>query len=614
MGNRRVIFVLLCGIALCAAGLWALQRHGRFFAAEEPARVSLFSHALDGVERVTVERGDARIGLVRREGRWVMEAPFAAQVEQGTVTRLLDGFESVRVKDVLRFSELRRRELSLKEFGLSPAQAHVVLEGSHGRDAFQFGAVSPLGDDVYLRMNGLEQVLVVPVSLYEALPRTADDVRSRKVLGGDSASLRTIEIRAPGKPFIRLSKESGTWRLAQPVAAPASDVKVKALIDALYEARVAHFVWPTVSNVMDAAEPEAAFRTRTEVYGLGAETGLQVQVQAGAAAAPSRVVFGLPLADAEGLSYALLRGGDAVGAVSNSVVAALQVSPGDLRDTRLFFERPSGIRRFQVYFRDVLFVLTQTNGVWRIESPVSDQADQAVASDTVERLLRLNAERVDDDSASEVRRVQDEQSLPISHVEVFSDQASYRFAISPDDIEGRFLRVSFTNSPTVFHVASSNVPPALVSMVGLLGLRDKTVLALPAASMRRLTFRRQGGVDEVAERVNGDKVWRFAEERAGLLTAERTGQVVQRLERLTAERVEKLGVLPEELEAYGFKTPWLEITVDVDADDAIRKTLLIGRDAGFGKRYAVVRGLDVVFVLGEEALRALGGPLVEAQE
>jgi hypothetical protein len=167
--------------------------------------------------------------------------------------------------------------------------------------------------------------------------------------------------------------------------------------------------------------------------------------------------------------------------------------PSDLRDTRLFYDKPDAVRRLQVWFGDLLFVLTQTNAVWQMQAPVSDTADQRAVKDAVEQLLRLKAERIIDAGDRDPSNSGGEQSPPISYVEVVSDHVSQRFTIAPDDYEGRFYRVAFTNAPTVFLVANSNVPPAFVSMVGLLGLRDKTVFSLSAGSVRRITVRRSGG-------------------------------------------------------------------------------------------------------------------------
>ena len=230
--------------------------------------------------------------------------------------------------------------------------------------------------------------------------------------------------------------------------------------------------------------------------------------------------------------------------------------------------------------------------------------------DTVEQLLRLKAETVVDEAQSDPRRIGSELSPSLSHVELVSDQSSWRFAITPDDYEGTYYRITFTNAPTVFRVASSNVPPALVSMIGLLGLRDKTVLALPAESLRRITVKRVSG-GAILQRESGGAVWRLGEGVTGKVDADRLSAWLAQMVALKADRIEKLGLSLEDIDAYGLRSPWLEVSVDVDAADAVRKTLLIGKEAGFGKRYAMVRGLDVLFVLSEATLRVLSSQLVE---
>jgi hypothetical protein len=322
-------------------------------------------------------------------------------------------------------------------------------------------------------------------------------------------------------------------------------------------------------------------------------------------------LFGRRLDDADALCYALLQGGDTVVAVSNDVVKAFSVRLSDLRDTRLFFEKPGGVRRLDVRFHDVLFALAQTNDVWRLQAPVEDRADQRAVRDAIEQLLRLNAEFVTEDQ-QEAQRLAAEPAVPISYVDLVADQSAYRFMIAADDVEGQRYRVTFTNSAAVFHVASSNVPPALVSLIGLLGLRDKAVLDLAADSVRRVTVRRQGeGSGETVQRDAGSLVWRLGEGMTGRVVPEKLAEWLACATALKADRIEKMGVSPDDLDSYGLRVAWLEISVDVDAADALRKAILIGKEAGFGKRYAMVRGLDVVFVLDAETLRRLSARFVE---
>jgi hypothetical protein len=603
--------MLLAAIACCALLLGVVQRRERVLPSAGRARTALVERPLDDLERVLIERGASRIELRRAGGQWEMHAPFPARVSQGAVKRMLDGFERARVSDALSFQDLRRRELSLGEFGLAPAAAQVTLAGAErGEERFQFGSLAPLGREAYVRVNDLAQIFVVPSDLLQSVPLTADDLRSRKLSHCDRSQLRGIELRASGRPFIKLSKETGTWRLVQPASAPASDEKVEWLLDGLDAARVTRFIWPTVSNVMDVAEADAAIASRMELYGFGADA-LQVVLQESGSGAASRVVFGRALDDMEALNYVLLPGGEAVGAVSNQVVKQFQLRPSDLYDTRLFFEKPDSVRRLEVYFGDLLYVLTQTNSVWKLQAPVSDVADQHVVKDTVEQLLRLKADAVLDEAA-EARRGNGEAGPPVSHVVLASDLGAVRFSIAPDDFAGNRYRVVFTNSPSAFLVASSNMPAALVSMVGLLGMRDKTVLALPEESLRRITVKRSlpPGAD-VLQRESGTAVWRIGEGQTGTVEQGRLSRWLGLVGLLKADRIEKLGLSLEDLDSYGLRSPWLEVSLDVDATDAVRKTLLVGKEAGFGKRYAMVRGLDVLFVLDGESLSVLASRLIE---
>lgn len=609
MGNRRIILFFLCGIAVCSFLIWGLPRYASFIPGKPEAAAALLDGDLGWVERVIVDHGDARIGLRLKAGRWVMEAPFQAPVDRGAVLRFLDLLESARVKDSLGFHELRKRELSFKEFGLAPARAHVVLDGGR-RHEFFFGSATPLGNDVFVRSGQDERVLVVSGDLYGALPRTADEIRSRRLTGYSEKSVSAIEIRAPARPFIRLSKESGTWRLTQPVEAPASDAKVEAMLDVLENARVSSFIWPTVSNVMDVAESDAAFRTRLGVYGLGDDTGTRVQLLSERSDEPAVIVFGMPLKEKEGLTYVLMHGATAIGAVSNAVVEAVQLSPKDLRDMRLFSELPAMIDRLQVSLGENEFVLAQTGVQWRFETPMSDLADQAAVGELVKSLLSLEADDIEEQTGGDKR--DGALGQPLSRVDVGAGAQSWRFSIMSGDAESRLMNVVFTNSTKVFHIATSNMPSALVSTIGMLGLRDKTVLALPERSLRRITLKRGKAQADVVERGGPDAAWRAGEVSPGKVDTARLNAIVALLEKLRADRIEKLGATREEIEAYGLHDPWLSLSADVDAADSVRKTLLVGKEAWFGKRYAMVRGLDILFVLSPETLEILNGSLVEA--
>jgi hypothetical protein len=225
------------------------------------------------------------------------------------------------------------------------------------------------------------------------------------------------------------------------------------------------------------------------------------------------------------------------------VADAFRLSVASLRDPRPFFGSAAGVRRLQIHLDDALFVLTQTNGL-RFEAPVSDEADQFAVRDTVDRLLRLKADAIlenGEDAQSAVH----ERSLPISHVELTAEQGAWRFLVVPGDLEGAVFNLVFTNAPTVYRIASSNLPPALVNMAGVFSLREKSVLSLPRASVRRIAVTREGTPAAIVERASSEALWHLGDGTAGRIVDERLQALLACVEILRADRIEGVGLASE---------------------------------------------------------------------
>lgn len=610
MQNRRIILFFLALSALCSAALFLTRRGARLPPGKNGAPAALADGPLDWVDHITVEHGDARVGLIRQEGRWVMTAPFSAQVDQSAVLRLLDAFETARVRNALPFHEMRKRGESLRAFGLDPSRAALLLEGENRRLVFRIGARSPLGADVYLLRDGAEQILAAPAALAEALPPDADGVRSRRLSSDDLSRADAVEIRSPGKPFISLAKSPAGWRISQPSEGPASEPAAAALLAAIGGARVDAFVWPTVSNVMDAVQFESALAARRALYGLDAERGLAVRIRPAPGRAPLQWVFGRASSERPALTYALLQNGEAIGLVSNAVADSFRIPPAALLERRLFPAAPADVRRLKIQQSGPPFVLTQTNGIWRLEEPVAAPADQARARAAVAGLLRLDAEP----PAAAANAI--ERPAPFCRAELSAGGPAPRaFSLSHDDVSGAFLRIAFRGAPGFSRVAASNLPPAFLTAAGLLDLCGKEVAAIPPAGLRRITRKDRSGRCEQIERPGPDAPWRPAGGPAPRqIRAPAVEALTERLAGLRADRIEKLGPLSlKEREAYGFREPWLELNIDVESADAVRKTILVGASPGFGKRYALLLGRDVLFLLDAPALEALSAPLLSEE-
>jgi hypothetical protein len=616
MGNRQAILFFILGILVCSMLLLKrdiLVSWSSAGGVKESDR--LVSGPLDGVRQVIIERGKLSAGL-RRQGAdepWELYSPFPSRLDQAVVARLLDGIENTRIVERIRASEMRRRELSLRDFGFSPASICLSLQEGERTDAIFVGSMIPAVKEVYVRVTAIpDQVMSVSDKLLDSVPKTLDELRSRDIVVCDRSRLRILEIKAPGKPFIRLVKEGDTWRLTQPSEAPADDRKVAKMLDALYGVKVARFVWPSGSRPEEATVSDAALKTRLELYGLGTDMLLQISAQESALGEPSRLVLGNGAEGVEGYCYALLPGGQTIATLTNELLTAFQVTPADLRDMRLFFESPDKVNRLEISVEGSLFVLARQGGLWEMVSPIAGRADQGGVTEMIEQLLRLNALELlsATTNASTAVSSAGDSTGGKSSVEIGTqDGKSTKLLFVPEYVEGKaYCSVSMAGRAVTYRVDAHAVPVAALQSSAALALYDLKIFAFTNDAVQRITTKLPSGISETVLR-DKEGTWRL-EQASGVLAVEGLQQRLALLAGLTAERIEKPCALESDVEAYGLKTPWLEVSVSVNAGDAIRKTLLVGSETSGGSRYAMVRGQDLVFVLEAKAVALLGNSLV----
>jgi hypothetical protein len=607
--NWRTTMWMAGAATLCGLLLWTLEHWSASNGPEvSDAPGMLFPRGLGDVDSLLVEQGSFRMGLQRQAGRWSQVEPFAAEVDQVAVRRMLDALADITVRERISLDELRRRALQLKDFGLSPAQTRVVLRGGARRVELDFGHRTPDGGEVYFYLDAASQVLVTPRAALDAVPLSLETVRERALLHDAGRAIAALELRRAGMPYIRLARAAGDWQMTQPYAAAADPARVEAILSGLHQARIEAFVWPSGTNAAEQAA--GSLRSRLGIYGLDADAAVQVQLWEGNGAAGVRLRFGRAVEGRPGLVYALTADEQSVVAVTNAVLAPLLAMPSDLRDRRLFRETPDEIARVQLRFAEQLIECRRDEKRrWSLVSPQQDAADQEQVGRLLVGLLRLQAQHVVDPPAGTVVEV----GLPTNAlcvVELGSAARTNRFAVTPGETAG-LLDVVFTNAPTRYLVVASNLPAAVLAPAGAFALRDRTVLAVSTSAVKRITVRRDAETEAV-ERVPDSDVWQVATAPAGkAVAADALLAWLGLLNDLAAARIERLGATARDLEGYGLAEPAMEIDVDLLTADALRKVLLVGRPTADGSRFAQLRGHDVVFVLAPETMRIIARRLVQ---
>ncbi|MCL1888347.1 MAG: DUF4340 domain-containing protein [Kiritimatiellaeota bacterium] len=630
MYPRRTLAILLILTVAAAALLIRLRRDGAALDPAAPRRV--ITQNLDATEGLVLERGGESIEIKRQNGAWDITRPVAVPADAQRVQRFLDALETLPVVDQFSTRSLGQRELTLAQLGLDPPEARVTLHFA-GRPAtvLDIGHASPSGRALYARLSGRPNTIFVTDAVFAAqMPAAFLEFRQRLLLPPLSAHITALEIQRPGRPTFRVIRKDTLWHLVQPIAGRASQGVVNDLIQALAELAVADFIWPeTLSDpAATPGPPDLA------PLGLDAASAVSLLIWEQARPNPLRLRVGLPVPEKPGLLHALSTDQATLVTVTNAILGIMGQPPAEFRDKRLFREDPALLATLSIrYPGQTLELECDDDGQWLVTSPVRARANPLMARVLANTILNLRADTItavengparcpncgarvgeaEDAVETTCPECLDALPAPSAPPASVSPPSQRQLVLAFRDLPPVTLDFQYTpfqtpftfaNDPGVTYlIASSNLPPELVSLDEAARLADPQILDLMPEAVHRLTFATPAST-QVFERV--ETQWRRVGADPGG-PAMQPSVLLEDLAGLRAERVAQLTpLLPVQLEALGFSPPALEAVFDFSDDSpSFRRVLSIGGEASPGTRHATVRGTDILYVVSTNALRGL---------
>ena len=550
MSNRRSILMLLAGIVLLAAAHFAIDCSSGGVAAT--ARREALLADSGSASRIRIVRGgDAPTVIVRTNDVWRLVSPFSGSADDQVVKRLLDALSFVPVTDAQTDAELLKMGRERADFSTSASVLSVAVSDADGEETVTFGMPTPSSDGVYASVSGVDAVFIVPPEVKAAVDLPADGFRRRSLFLSGPTTVTSVDVRRGKGGMTSFERDGDGWKTD---GGQASSAKVKAFLSDLTAAEAVGFVWP----VGETNETAVASASLLAGYGLDPESSVTVTLKT-VDGSDAQASFGKDAGD--GLVYALAQNGGAVVTVPAALKDAVAQEASLFADSRLFPVEARSVAAFAVSDGDVSYALTRdADGAWRLDSPISAPADKTSVEALLARLL----------------------------------------ALSPSDADDSGVLVSM----------SSDAKPVAVSRKSALGderldqLRSKDVVKVDPAIVKRLV-RTLGGKTVAVAYARDRRVWDVETEGlSGSVDDKSVGVVLEALNPLVAERVEKLKVSEADLSAYGLDRPFMTLAVDQDREDAVRRNLIIGAPVGDG-RYATVGASDAVFVLSGDTVSKL---------
>ena len=560
MTNRRMILWLLAGILVLAGANFMLARNVSHKAAliQKSSLLSVPDEAVSGI--VMLRKGVMETRL-RHVSEWRITDPFEGSADESVVLRLLDALEYTPVSDAFSDKELLKLGGRTRaDFDLAPPRLSVCVQFDDRERRIGFGSFTPSKAEVYACVDGLPAVFVVPSNMLAAVDLPTESFRRRTLFGSGEESVAAFDVKR-GSEFLRFRKDGDVWTMVQPTEATASAARIKKLLADVHSARAVDFVWP-VGSSNEVSDASVALLSG---YGLDPENAVTITLK-GVDGTERRISFGSEASD--GLVYALVHNGTAIVTVDRSLKEQASLGNAAFADTRLFPFEPAQVAGLSISDGGVSCLLAkQEDGSWRMDSPVSAEADAAAVESLLSAVLALRSADADEDG-----------------VEV---------GVSPD---ARTAKVSRRSLGVAFRLED---------------LRSLDIQKIDPATVRRLSVTGTDTNSTTSVVYDRDRrAWNVeSSPKNGTVDEKAVERVLKAVYPLRAERIVKLKVTAGDLSAYGLDNPRLTVAIDLSREDSTRRNILVG-DRTNGGRFATVGASDAVFVLPDAACADLSQEIV----
>ena len=629
--NFKTTLVLLV-LVVIGAGLW-LYTSGRPPVAEEeqdtgPSAQAQTRYVLDPrpeadeVVRLEFERRDQPTLVFERAEKedepgqmsdWRMVAPLASATESYQVdglARLLTGLQ------YQRSFKPGADQVTLADAGLESPVATLKLADKAGNDyAAQIGKKVALSNDVYVRVVGTEEIMVVARDMSRDLEREVDDYRAKRVMNLTAGDARNIHIEHEGKTYDFTRGGDDQWVINQPVKAYALNDKVRALAEALGRVRLSEFVddAPTSLGPYGLETPLLTITLITEKTeqitpeDTEASTTQPSEPQFKTVIGEHALLVG-DFADLKSTTrYVKLPNQPWVASVTQQQLDPLIPKLSELRDPAVTRVKADDVTRLEFTQDGETTTLEKVDGKWEATGDLAELETAAVKA-LLEAFEDVNA--IDYiDHPQDLAEYGLDRPRAVLTVTTSGSVEPISLHIGADTPSGHNTYIQIAGQSSVMVVSAQRAANLVVKPISL---RSRVITSARPEQVKRLSIQ-QRDKSYVLERKPDGRSWEMLEPADAPPDSGAVRELVNDLSRLRAKQV----VAKDDDKSYGLSTP--EVTIEFELEQPIAgpppttetqpafkrvsHTLRVGRRAN--QTYARFDDVPYVFQLDETVYAVL---------
>ena len=598
----RTTLFLFVAVILLGGFIWLFdQRLESTREREEQARKAMRIVA-DRISYLQIQTTNVLVECAEEDGKWMLVQPVRDRADSAAIDRVLSGLQNLSRGEVITASERKSRNLQLSDYGFDLPRAKITLGDNLRRRTILVGRTALLGASVYIKDESLDDVIATDTNLLQFIPQAAADLRDRVLFHGAREQVQRLDVRG-GSGFFQVAKgEQGQWALQQPISARASPMVVQEILADLFDLRIEQFIAESKSDLF--------------AYGLD-DAGVKVSVSSGSKDGTTELWLGNLVETNKDLVYARVKGSESICAVHASVLGRLAKKAEDLRDRRLMTLSIYDITYFRAEEGEHAVEFRRDGETWNVVEPKPWKADPQHMRDLLTAWVGGGIEAFVDDPKTNLsalglappartlkfaRRapvVSGEESQPVSA----GDEVTVQVSSSKRSLG--LVLVHVEQEDALYEILADALNT--ISMDPLF-YRDREVLSLDPDDVLKITVS-QDDRERSAERGPSGEF-----QPVGSADGKIDAEVVRDLLMTACHLVvsEFVADTPEKLSEYGLDKPRSVLALGLKGEAGLGKAVLFGADAGDRGVYAMLRGQDVVFVLGNSVKEKLLQDLIMA--
>ncbi len=241
---KRSTIILLLLAAIGGALIYYLEIKPGKPRDEKPDETKpAFSFTREEITGVTVTRGGKPVALENQNGKWVITQPVNAAADESALNSLVGDVVSARIEREFAASG------DLKSYGLAEPAVKLEIKLKNGQTRrVELGSKDVVGSSAYARIDGGQNIAMLPASVLTSADKSLDDLRDRSVLGATQFELSSLKVTNESGGF-ELAKQESEWMLKSPVQGPAEESAVSSLLSDLTSAKAAEVVSETADDL-----------------------------------------------------------------------------------------------------------------------------------------------------------------------------------------------------------------------------------------------------------------------------------------------------------------------------------------------------------------------------